>query len=58
MEKRSIFLIIFSIVGVITISVLDSFIKSELIEWAIIIVYLLVVFITMYLPSKNKKKKK
>ena len=58
MEKRSIFLIVFSIIGVIAISLIDSLSKNELLEWIVIIVYLLVIFITMYLPNKKNKKKK
>ena len=58
MEKRSIFLIIFSIIGLIAISVMDVYKVSELLQWIVLIIYLLVVFITMYLPSKKPKENK
>ena len=58
MEKRSIFLIIFSIIGLIAISIMDVYKVSELLQWIVLIIYLLVVFITMYLPTKKEKENK
>lgn len=58
MEKRSLFLIIFSIIGLIAISVMDTYKISELLQWVVLICYLVVVFITMYLPSKKEKEEK
>ena len=58
MEKRSLFLIIFSIIGLVAISVMDVYKVSELLQWIVLIIYLLVVFITMYLPTKKEKENK
>ena len=58
MEKRSIFLIAFSIIGVITLSVMESIKTNELVQWIVLIIYLTVVFITMYIPSKKEIKQK
>ena len=58
MEKRSIFLILFSIIGLITISVMDGMKTSELLQWIALIVYAVVILITLYLPYKKETKKK
>ena len=54
MEKRSIFLIIFSVIGLVAISIIESIGITELIEWLILMVYAIVILITLYIPMKKE----
>jgi len=58
MEKRSIFLIVFSVVGLIAISVIDGFKTSETLQWICLGIYIVVILITLYLPMKKEEKPK
>ena len=57
MDKRSIFLIIFSIIGIVALSIMESIKTNTVIQWVVVIIYVVVIFITMYLPTKKEKKK-